>query len=234
MPPNDTNDRSGPAKLHPSSHATNSAVDEAAKREAQQKKLNIENQLRIKKNDLVQHQQTLRELERDIQRLQSDARQIEEEHRHTEEEVRRLAETIARETSISRQAEVGFVEKNQELNDTSKDIKTLEKEIDKLKIQIKSKEDRIHDLKSEKRDTMKEQEDLRRKNVLEHFSAKTESEHMHEKSVHLQLLALNKKRADDEVANKQKTHIELKRDLNLRLQEIQQLENQLVRMHTAH
>jgi multidrug resistance efflux pump len=74
---------------------------------------------------------------------------------------------------------------------------------------------------------MKEKEDFRREHELDHFTARTEEGHAHEKGVRVQLLEQEKRRKEAELAHKKQQISEVKRQLIDKEQDIMQLEAQL-------
>ncbi len=208
-----------------------SAADAAKLIHDQQNKLHFENRLRILKNHVIDKNRILRDIERDTQALDIELHRLEQEDNRLSEEVRRMSLDVKSDEGASKQSESGLRETNQALHRKEDDMRKLERDIVRLREQITEKEAGIAFVKQEVSKLMKEKEDFRRAHELEHFTLKSESEHVRERQVRLTLLGQEVKRKENEVAHKQQMRQELKRDISFKEQEIMQVETELGRMH---
>lgn len=196
----------------------------------QQTKLHLENRLRILKNQVIDKNRILHDIERDTQALDIELHRLEQEDKRLSEEVRRMSIDVKSDEGASKQSEAGLRETNQALQRKEDDTRKLERDIERLRMQINEKETEVATVKQEVSKLMKEKEDFRRAHELEHFTMKSENEHVRERQVRLTLLGQEVKRKENEVGHKQQMHQELKRDLSFKEQEIMQVEAELGRM----
>ncbi len=208
-----------------------SAGDAAKRMHDQQTKLHLENRLRILKNQVIDKNRILHDIERDTQALDIELHRLEQDDKRLSEEVRRMSLDVRADEGASKQSESGMRETNQALQRKEDDTRKLERDIERLRAQITEKETEIAFVKQEVSKLMKEKEDFRRAHELGHFTMKSENEHVRDRQVRLTLLAQELKRKENEVAHKQQMHQELKRDMSFKEQEIMQVEAELGRMH---
>jgi chromosome segregation ATPase len=213
-------------KTSPSSHAGGEDA-RAAQIHKDQLRTQIENKLRIKKNEILDKQRVVRDTDRDILTLEGELHHIEQDHKRLSEEMHNLENEVKHGQNISKQEEMSLREADQGLHHSQDETKKLEHEIDLLKQQITEKERKMAEIKESTRHLMKDKEDHRRTGELEHFTVKSESEHLHERAVKLQLLQQDKLRKENELKHKQQQRNDLHRDVNFKEQEVMQLESEL-------
>ncbi len=207
---------------------------DAERMRSQQTKMHLENRLRISKNEVLEKERTLHDIERDTRTIEMDLHRVNEDEKRLSEEVRRMSQTVRSGEGASRQSESGMRETQQELTRKEDETKKLEREIDVLKAQITEKQNAMADIKQGVSKLMREKEDFRRAHELEHFTTKSEGEHVHEREVRLTLLGQDKRRKENELAHKQQMHQQLKRDINFKEQDIAQIEAELGRINAGH
>lgn len=207
-----------------------SSQDAAQRMQDQQTKMHLENRLRILKNQVIDKTRILHDIDRDTQALDIELHRLEQEDKRFSEEVRRMSLEVKADESASKQSESGLRETSQALHRKEDDTRKLERDIERLRVQITEKEAEIAFVKQEVSKIMKEKEDFRRAHELEHFTMKSENEHVRERQVRLTLLGQELRRKENEVAHKQQMHQELKRDLSFKEQEIMQVEIEIGRL----
>ena len=198
-----------------------------ARIERNREKTQMENRIRVMKNEVLEKQRTMHDLERDLRALDMALHHVEEDTARIGEEHRRLVNEAKVIGMEAKQSEAGMREKSQDLVRKQDIIDKLAREIAALRTQITEKEHEITIVKQEVGSLMREKENFRRTNELGYFTAKTEDEHAHEKEVRLQLLGQDKKRKENDIAHKQQLLSEVKRYINNKEQDIMQLEAQL-------
>ena len=204
-----------------------SSGDAAQRIHDEQTKLHLQNRLRILKNQVTDKNRILHDIERDTQALGIELHRLDQEDKRLSEEVRRMSLDVKADEGASKQSESGLRETNQTLQRKEDDMRKSERDIERLRQQITEKEAEIDFVKQEVSKLMKEKEDFRRAHELEHFTMKSENEHVRERQVRLTLLGQDVKRKENEVAHKEQVHQELKRDISLKEQEIVQVEAEI-------
>lgn len=195
-----------------------------------EQKAQLENRLRIMKNDIVDKQRTFHVLERDVQELEMSMHHVEEETGRIGGEYKRMAQIVQKTEAESKSAANSYREKENELHRKEDEVQKYEREIQLLKTQVSERERKIVFIKQDISKLMREKEDFRRLNELDHFSAMTESEHAREKSSRIQSLAQEEKRKRAEMERKKQTMAEIRRYVIDKEQDIMQLDAQIRRM----
>ena len=197
-----------------------------------QLRTNLENRIRIKRGEKLDRERRLREVERDMSALENTLHHMEQDHKHISEELRRMSQEVKQGSNVEKQEQMELRDTTQELRRREDLTRKLEHEIAELKQQIAGKEREIAEVKEETRGLMRVKEDHRRTGELEHFNVKSEGEHLHEREVKLTLLNQDIVRHQNELTHLKQQHQELRRDINMKDQDLIQIEVEL--QHIPH
>ncbi len=201
--------------------------DEAEKIHLRQQREQLQNRVRVKRGELVDREHHLREIERETKDIENTLHHMEQDHKRLTEEQRRMEQEVKQGTSVEKHEQLELRDVTQELRKKEDLTRKLEHDIEQLKQQIAGKEREIAEVKEETRGLMRMKEDHRRTGELEHFSVKSEGEHLHEREVKLTLLNQDIVRRQNELTHLKMRHQELHRDINTKEQDLMQMESQL-------
>lgn len=201
--------------------------DEAEKIHLRQQREQLQNRVRIKRGELVDRERRLHEIERETKDVENTLHHMEQDHRRFSEEHRRMEQEVKQSTSVEKHEELELRDATHELRRREDLTRKLEHDIAELKQQIAGKEHEIAEVKEEARGLMRVKEDHRRTGELEHFSVKSDGEHLHEREVKLTLLNQDIVRRQNELAHLKMQYQELHRDINTKEQDLMQMESQL-------
>ena len=201
--------------------------DEAEKIHLRQQREQLQNRVRVKRGELIDRERHLHEIERETKDIENTLQHMEQEHKRLTEEQRRMAEEVKQGSNVEKHEQLGLRDATQELRRREDLTRKLEHDIAELKQQVAGKEREIAEVKEETRGLMRVKEDHRRTGELEHFSVKSEAEHLHEREVKLMLLTQDIVRRQNELAHLKMRHQELHRDINTKEQDLMQIESQL-------
>ena len=201
--------------------------DEADRIHRAQLKMQLENRVRIKRGEVLDRERRLKEIEREISSLQNILHHLEQDQKRFTEELHHMSDEVKRGTVIERQEQMSLRDTTQELRRRDDQTQKLEHEIEQLKAHVAEKEKEIAEIKEETRGLMRVKEDHRRTGELEHFTVKSEGEHLHERELKLTLLGQDQVRRQNELERLNQQHHDLKHDINMHAQDLAQLESEL-------
>lgn len=206
--------------------------DEAQKIHDRQAKENLQNRVRIKRGEVLDRERRLHEIERETKEIENTLHHMEQDHKRLSEEHRRMEQEVKQGSSVEKHEQLELRDATQELRRREDLTRKLEHDIAELKQQIAGKEREIAEVKEETRGLMRDKEDHRRTGELEHFTVKSEGEHLHDREVKLTLLNQDIVRHQNLLTHLKMQHQELHRDINTREQDLMQLETEL--QHLPH
>ncbi len=204
-----------------------SGNDEAEKIHLRQQKEQLQNRIRIKRGEIVERERRLHEIERETKEVENNLHHMEQDHKRLSEEHRRMSQEVKVGVNVEKHEQLELRDATQELRRREDLTRKLEHEIELLKQQITAKEREIAEVKEETRGLMRVKEDHRRTGELEHFTVKSEGEHLHDREVKLTLLNQDIVRRQNELTHLKTQYQDLHRDINTKDQDLMQMEAQL-------
>lgn len=225
MPPynpirTNTNNQQGQTSSHP-------GADAAAEQRRRDEHARLENRLRIKKIEIKDREHRVATIEREVTHLEGEVHRTQGDIERLNIEFHQHESQSTREEKEARMSEGGIREKESELQRRSDEIAKLEREIDRLRIEVTEKERKIHDLKEESREFVKQKEVLRQKYELGHYASGNDGMHAHDDKLRLHHFQQEVMRKEAEIVRKKQESEQIKLDLRMRAQEVAQIETEL-------
>lgn len=190
-----------------------------------QEKMHLENRLRIKKLEKKEEERRVLDLEREMTHLESEIEHSRQQVRRAEGEARGVLMGARREEDLTKEAEQGVREKDDELRLKREKEEKIKREITFLKQEIETKEHALGLLHEEERHLVKEKEDFRRQFEMEHFGAKAGGEHAHEKELEATRFKQEMERKVQELTRKKGERDHTKQEILRKEDEIRTIES---------
>ncbi|OGZ16872.1 MAG: hypothetical protein A3H76_01100 [Candidatus Lloydbacteria bacterium RIFCSPLOWO2_02_FULL_54_12] len=195
-----------------------------------QEKMQLENRLRIKKLEIKDQERHLHDFERDISQLEGETHRAEQQVARVEGEVRSVVMGARKEEGLTKEAEQGMREKAQGIHGLHEKEEKVRREILALKREIETKEHELALLHDDERQLVKEKEDFRRQYEMEHFTARSGSEHAHEKELEAVRYEREADRKKTEIMRKKGDHDRVKQEILRKEEEVRSIETELRRL----
>lgn len=201
-------------KKRPTSHVFGAGQDQTGRStQYMQGREYIQNRLRMKRVEIDERKRKMHELERAMAHLETEIGHAREDVRRVENEIRAVHDESKKEEAMSRQADSGMREREQQLYSQHEGETKIRHEIEMLKRQIEDKERALAALREDTRDIVKQKEDYRRTYEVEHFAASAKSRHAHEKELEAGRFKQEELRKSQDLERKKREHVQLKQEV---------------------